>query len=143
MQSSWWAYRQWRFVADMNGDGSLTGSDLALWAEWLFYMPGDALIAQFGPTPIAASLALTPASFGSSTSAAISAVAWPLAIGVAFYLWGFLLDAGDPTYRQQKREKREAENKVKRAAKERARLMRRNQKAFGRPRREPVSGPVR
>jgi hypothetical protein len=126
MQASWWQHRQWRFLADMNGDGVVTTTDVPLWAEWFFFLPGDSVIAQFGSTPFGRFLELTPASFGSATSAAISAPVWLLAISAAFCLPGFVLDIFDPTYRQQKREQREAQ----RARKRRERLTRRKPPRF-------------
>src|SRR4051812_46618973 len=112
MQGSWWQQRHWKFVADMNGDGALTGSDVSLWAHWLFFMPGDAFIAQFGPTPFGRFLELTQASFGSTQSAWISGLLWLLATGAVFWIRGFFMDVADPTYRQQKREQRQAEMRM-------------------------------
>jgi hypothetical protein len=108
MQTPWWQYRQWRFLADMNGDGLVTTSDALLWAQWFFFLPGDAFIAQFGTTPLGTFLEVTPASFGSMTSAALSAALWLLAIGAAFYVPRFFVDILDPTSRQQRRERRQA-----------------------------------
>jgi hypothetical protein len=121
MQASWWPYRHWKFVADMNGDGTLSGSDVSLWAQWLYFMPGDAFIAQIGPTDLGRLLGLTPASFGGIASACISAVLWLLALLAVFYLRAWILDAADPTYRQHLREQRKAEAKARREAKQRAR----------------------
>src|SRR5688572_11016525 len=114
MQASWWQYRQWRFSADMNGDGVVTRSDLPLCVEWWFYFPGDAFIALFGTTKIGRFLELTPASMGSSTSAVISGILWVLALGVVAYLPRFFVDIVDPTSRQQRREQREAERERRR-----------------------------
>ena len=144
MQESWWQYRQWRFPADMSGDGVVTSGDVRLWAEWLFFIPGDAVIALIGPMPFGHFLELTPASFGSTTSALISAAVWLLAIYAAVCLPGFFMDLVDPTHRQQKREWRQAQ----RARKQRARLMHREPQRFSRreggphvePRREPRFG---
>lgn len=136
MQASWWQYRHWRFRADMNGDGLATTSDVPLWAEWLFFVPGDAFIAQFGSTSFGRFLELTPASFGTATSAALSTALWLLAISAAFYLPRFFVDIVDPTSRQERREKRGAE----RARKRRERLARRTPRRGGMPvqeRREP------
>ena len=108
MQSSWWEYRQWRFVADMNGDGVVSTSDLPLWGPWLFFWPGDAFIALFGGTSLGRFLELSPASFGSATSAALAAALWLLALAIAFYLPRFFVDIVDPTSRQERRERRAA-----------------------------------
>ena len=136
MQVAWWEYRQWRFLADMNADGMVTVSDLPLWAQWLFFVPGDALIAQFGTTRFGHFLELTPASFGSATSAALSAALWLLAAGVAFYLPRFFIDIVDPTSRQQRRERRQAQ----RARREHARLARRAQRRLPRRDEQRVQG---
>jgi len=125
MQVTWWEYRQWRFIADMNADGMVTASDLPLLAKWIYFVPGDAVIAQFGTTKFGQFLELTPASFGSPTSAALSAVAWLLALLVVFYLPRLFIDIVDPTSRQQRRERRQAH----RVRKRQARLARRAQRA--------------
>jgi hypothetical protein len=124
MQVTWWEYRQWRFLADMNADGMVTASDLPLWAKWAYFVPGDAFIAQFGTTRIGQFLELTPASLGSPISAALSAVLWLLALLVVFYVPRLFIDIVDPTSRQQRRERRQAQ----RARKRQARLTRRAQR---------------
>ena len=124
MQGSWWQQRPWRFAVDMNGDGVLTIADLGQWAHWLFFMPGDAFIAQFGPTGVGGFLELSQTSFGGVTSAWISGLAWLLVAWAIVWLRGFLLDVVDPTYRQQKREWRQAEKQARREAKARARSAR-------------------
>lgn len=129
---AWWQYRQWRFLADMNGDGVVTSSDVPLWVEWFFFLPGDGVIAQFGSTPFGRFLELTPASFGSMTSAVISAAVWLLAMMAAFRLPIFLIDILDPTYRQQKREHRQAQR-----ARRRPRFLRRHSALRVEERREP------
>ena len=123
MQASWWHYRQWKFVVDMNGDGALTSSDIIRWADWLFFMPGDAVIALIGPTGFGGFLELTPASFGSATSGWISAILWLFCVWAVFYLRLFILDCADPTYRQQQREWRKAKAKASREEMELARRM--------------------
>jgi len=125
MQVTWWEYRQWRFLADMNADGMVTASDLPLWAKWAYFVPGDAFIAQFGTTRIGQFLELTPASLGSPTSAALSAVLWLLAVLIVFYVPRLFIDIVDPTSRQQRRERRQAQ----RARRKQARLARRAQRA--------------
>jgi len=73
--------------------------------EWThrFFLPGELLIAYAGPLPVDA--------------AWISVAFWLLVIAAAFYLVGFAQDAVDPTWRQQRREGREA----RRTARKRAR----------------------
>jgi hypothetical protein len=126
MQASWWQYRQWRFNADMSGDGMVTASDVPLWAQWLFYLPGDAIIAQFGASRFGRFLELTPASFGTNTSAALSVTAWLVALIGVVYLPRFFIDIFDPTSRQQRIEERRA----KRERRRRARLARRKPLRF-------------
>jgi hypothetical protein len=109
MLASWWQYRQWRFVADMNGDGLVTSSDVPLWTHWGFFLPGDAFIAQFGSTRLGTFLEVTPASFGGTTSAVLSVALWLLALSAAFYIPRFFVDIVDPTSRQQRRERRVAQ----------------------------------
>ena len=121
MQASWWQYRQWKLVSDMNGDGAVGASDALLWAQWLFHLPGDAFIAYYGPTELGRYLGLTQTSFGSATSAGLSAALWVLSVLAVLYLFGFLLDAIDPTYRQQQRESREARARARREHKAQAR----------------------
>jgi hypothetical protein len=121
MQSSWWQYREWVFRKDMNGDGAATASDVPLWAEWLFYWPGDALIAQFGETSFGRFLEVTPASFGSATSAALSVAGWVIVAGAVLYLPRFFIDIVDPTSRQERRERRAAQRARKREARRRKR----------------------
>jgi hypothetical protein len=116
MQVTWWEYRQWRFLADMNADGLVTASDVLLWAKWAYFVPGDALIAQFGTTRLGNFLELTPASFGSATSAGLSAALWLLALGLVLYLPRFFVDIVDPTSRQQRREHRQARRLRRRQA---------------------------
>jgi hypothetical protein len=123
MQVTWWQYRQWRFLADMNADGMVTASDLPLWIKWWFFVPGDAFIAQFGTTKFGQFLELTPASLGSPTSAALSALLWLFAAAVVFYVPRFFIDIFDPTARQQRRERRQAQ----RVRRRQARLARRAQ----------------
>jgi hypothetical protein len=116
MQVTWWEYRQWRFLADMNADGLITASDLPLWAKWAFFVPGDALIAQFGTAKLGQFLELTPASFGSPISAALSAVLWLLALTLVIYLPAFFVDIVDPTSRKERRERRQVQRERKREA---------------------------
>jgi hypothetical protein len=121
MQSAWWQYRSWKIVADMNGDGAVTGADYAAWAQFFYFLPGDAFVAQFGPTEFGQYLGLTQASFGSTTSALLSALLWVIAFFVALYAFRFILDAIDPTYRQQQRESRAARARARKREKAQAR----------------------
>lgn len=40
---SYWATK---LAEDMNGDGRFTVSDIGLWINYLFYLPGDFLVGQ-------------------------------------------------------------------------------------------------
>jgi hypothetical protein len=141
MQVTWWEYRQWRFLADMNADGMVTASDLPLWIKWWFFVPGDALIAQFGTTAFGRFLELTPASLGSPTAAALSAVLWLFAVAAVFYVPRFFIDIIDPTARQQRRERRQAQRVRRRQARLARRAQRRSRRREEPPlqeRREPT-----
>ena len=62
--------RLWLFEADMNFDGVVSVGDFWLWANWLFYYPGDALlkaIMDYAPV-IAQSLDVSLDSFGGAAS---------------------------------------------------------------------------
>jgi hypothetical protein len=120
MQGSWWQYRQWKFNADMNGDGVVTRSDLPLCLEWLFYLPGDAAIALFGSTKLGRFFELTPGSFGSTSSAVVSAILWTLAPFAVAYLPRLFIDIDDPTSRQQRREQRRSARERRRSAERRS-----------------------
>jgi hypothetical protein len=120
MQGSWWTYRQWRFAADMNGDGVVSASDLPYWGPWIFFWPGDAFIALFGPTRLGRFLELSPASFGTPISAALSAALWLLALSAAWYLPRLFVDIVDPTSRQERRERRQAQRALKKQAQRRS-----------------------
>ena len=134
MQVTWWEYRQWRFLADMNADGLVTASDLPLWAKWWYFVPGDAVIAQFGTTKFGQFLELTPASLGSPTSAVISALLWLLALALVIYLPVLFVDIVDPTSRKERRERRLARRERKREA----RLASGRQRRFLRREERPV-----
>lgn len=120
MQASWWEKLHERYLLlDLNGDGAVTGSDFLGWAQWLFYLPGDALIALLGPTPLAGYVDLPPATAGGTGSALISVAGWVLALLALYYFLRLLFDAADPTGRHEKRERREARERVQRIHRER------------------------
>lgn len=102
----------------------MTTSDFPAWTEWLFFLPGDALIARLDGTPLAQWLAPL-ATHGSAAAVTFSAALWLLAIGAVLYLPRFLIDVWDPTYLQQKRERRQAQARAQRLRSEHARLLRR------------------
>src|SRR5262245_37854027 len=83
------AARQWSFVADMTGNGTVTVSDLWLWIEWLYFLPGDGLIylvMRYLPA-LARFLELVPARFGGPLSLFISFGLWIVVVILLFLLW--------------------------------------------------------
>ncbi len=90
-----------------------------LWLQWLFLLPGDKLIARLAPTPVGALLDLGPRSAGSNVSAAISMAAWLIGAWALYGIALFLIDAANPTYRQERRERLRAEAAARRARLER------------------------
>ena len=110
MTSAWWQGRQWRFIADMDKDGAIGPNDFVLWIQWLYFLPGDALIAVMGATGVAELAGLTQASMGSWPSAILSAAVWLLAI---FWLPRAIIDAADPTYRERQLARREAKARAR------------------------------
>ncbi len=70
--------RLWQWQADMSGDGQVTLADAAAWLGWLYYYPGDFLLASLHDTPAEYVLRDTPADFGSLLSFLISLVCWLL-----------------------------------------------------------------
>ena len=83
MYGTWWDYRLWSFFADMNGDGVVTITDVWLWFKWLYFMPGDFLVAVVGPTALGRFLELTTSSYGSFGSGFLSFILWMTLFGVA------------------------------------------------------------
>lgn len=100
---------------------ALTSGEVVLWAQRVFFMPGDAFIVHLGPTQLGAYLGLTQASLGSATSAWISAALWLLAVWAVHLVFGLVVDTIDPTYRQQRREERRARARARRELKARGR----------------------
>lgn len=82
-------YRLWGFYADMNVDGRITISDVWLWIKWLFFYPGDLVIAgliEYLPT-VAAFLELTYNSYSGTLSGFVSGMLWLI---FAVFVAGFL-----------------------------------------------------
>lgn len=82
-------YEEWRLLADRNADGTLTATDAQLWAEWLFYLPGETLL-------------------GTARAPEVSAAAWLVVLLATYFALIFLIDSFDPTFREQRRERRRA-----------------------------------
>ena len=91
------------------------------WLQSLFLLPGDTFIAKIAPTPLGALLDLTPKHLGSNVSAALSTAFWLFGIWALYGVWVFVLDAADPTYRAERRERRQAHAAARRAHKQRQR----------------------
>ena len=81
--SIWTNARMWAFVADMNGDGVVTISDVWLWFEWLYFYPGDGVVWVVGTALPAAArfLEVTPASYGAASGSGI----------ISLLIWGGLI----------------------------------------------------
>jgi hypothetical protein len=92
MSDNWFAYRVWTFHADMNGDGHLSVTDVWLWMKWLYFMPGDAAIAIFGPTSIGRFFELSHASFGGAGSGIFSFFMWPVILILIRNVFRFFLN---------------------------------------------------
>ena len=68
---------RWRFAKDMNCDGLFTISDVFLWIEWLFFLPGDGLLWWLMQNEgLATFFELTPAAYSGWTSGVFSVIAW-------------------------------------------------------------------
>ncbi len=98
----------------------------SLWLQWLFLLPGDTLIARIAPTPLGALLDLSPRSLGGNTAAALSMAAWLIGVWALYGIGIFLIDAVNPTYRAERRERRLAEAAARRALTERKRATHRS-----------------
>jgi len=86
MSDSWFARRSWEFFADMNGDGAVTIRDVWPWLKWLYFLPGDALIAWLGPTALGRFLELGPGVMGGPISAGLSFFVWYLGLWILLHL---------------------------------------------------------
>lgn len=72
---------RWFIAKDMNCDGVFTISDVGLWLEWAFFLPGDGLLwaVMRGSPKMATFLEITPADYGGWSMGIISASLWLLA----------------------------------------------------------------
>ena len=75
-----WAHPRWRFVMDMNGDGSVTFTDVWKLLGWVFHLPGDAVLALVlnnapGPTRY---LELSVGQYGGLLTGVISFAVWSI-----------------------------------------------------------------
>jgi len=76
--------------------------------QWLFLLPGDTLIARLAPAPLGALLGLAPEMLGGDVAAALSTGVWLLGVWALYGAALFLIDAANPTYRAERRERRRA-----------------------------------
>jgi len=73
---------RWFIAKDMNCDGVFTISDMGLWLEWAFFLPGDGMLWTLMQLPkIATFLELTPIAYGGWISGIASAVVWINTLG--------------------------------------------------------------
>ena len=73
--------KPWEFVADMNGDGAITISDVELWVRWLFFIPGDTVIWATIDTPLGRFFEVSMSSYGGGWSAIFSVIGWVVGAG--------------------------------------------------------------
>ena len=79
---------RWFIAKDMNCDELFTISDVELWAEWAFFLPGDGLLwAVMQAQPLATFFELTPAVYSGWGSGIVSAIIWLIAIAVWVAVW--------------------------------------------------------
>lgn len=64
------------FAMDQNLDGMITISDVWLWFKWLYFLPGDVLIATLVGTPEGAFFEVSSSSLMGTTSGVVSGFAW-------------------------------------------------------------------
>jgi hypothetical protein len=76
---------RWHFVADMNGDGVTTISDVWLWLKWAFFAPADwlLLITMYYATSVALFLEMTPSMLSGRFSGITSGFFWLIALAIA------------------------------------------------------------
>ena len=86
--------RQWAFVADMNGDGAITISDVWLWVKWLFFYPGDLLLAGLmaGFPDVARFFEISTSSYEGFFSGVVGAIFWLIASFMILGAVGLLLE---------------------------------------------------
>lgn len=106
--------RQWKFVADMTGNGTVTVSDVWLWIQWLYFWPGDGLIylvIRYLPGA-AAFLELSPGKFSGPLSLFLSFGLWIVALVLLFLAWNLLNRIGARTVEALMRPFRKKEEEI-------------------------------
>ena len=78
--------KRWDFVADMDYSDAVTITDVWLWFKWIFFYPGDFIIAfTVQETPkVARFLELSYADFGGVLSGVISFIIWVIVFKALF-----------------------------------------------------------
>jgi len=87
--AAWMAFRQ-----DMNSDGQLTLTDVWLWAEQVFFLPGDGfiwLMLSYAPG-LARFLEIGSGSYGGFFSAIVSVATWLFSLVMLGALYSIVLD---------------------------------------------------
>lgn len=80
--------RAWKFVKDMNHDGSFTISDVIKWLGWFFFYPGDRCIkfmVEYTPG-LAKFFEVSYRNYGGIVSATISGLFWLIVIVFIYVL---------------------------------------------------------
>jgi len=79
-------YRQWDWIADINGDGLITISDTWKWISWLYYYPGDYLIKflSTNKSSFATFFEISPVDYGGTFSFLVSAIVWGFSLLMVF-----------------------------------------------------------
>ncbi len=74
---------RWFIAKDMNCDGVFTISDVLLWGEWVFFLPGDGLLwALMEWQSVATFLEITPAAYSGWSSGIVSVIIWLIVIAI-------------------------------------------------------------
>lgn len=104
--------RQWKFVADMTGNGTVTVSDFWLWIKWLYFWPGDGLIylAITKVPRLARFFELSASKFSGPLSLFLSFGLWIVAVLLLFLAWNFMGRMGARAVAALKRPFRNKEN---------------------------------
>jgi hypothetical protein len=68
---------RWKLVADLNYNGEVTISDVWLWFQWFYFLPGDGLYSLImSNDQLATFFELSTASYGNFLSGTISFFVW-------------------------------------------------------------------